>query len=43
MRWDSFLGCEAPLRTIAYASYLAALDTEEAAAAEVARLTRHAE
>ena len=43
MRWDTFLGSEAPLRTLAYASYLAALDTEEAAAADVARFTRHAE
>ena len=41
-RWDTFLGSEAPLRPLAYASYLAALDAEEAAAADVARSTRHA-
>ena len=43
MRWDTYLGCEAPLRPLAYSSYLAALDAEEAAAAEVAKFTRHAE
>jgi hypothetical protein len=42
MRWDTFLGSEAPFRPLAYASYLAALDAEEAAAAEVARFARHA-
>ncbi len=31
------LGAEPPLRPLVYASYLAALDTEEAAAADVAR------
>jgi hypothetical protein len=39
-RWDTFLASEAALRPLAYASYLAALDAEEAAAAEVARSTR---
>jgi hypothetical protein len=43
MRWDNFLGCEAPLRPLAYTSYLAALDAEEAAAAEVAKFTRRPE
>ena len=43
MRWDGYLGCEAPLRSLAYTSYLAALVAEEAAAAEVAKFTRYAE
>jgi hypothetical protein len=37
-RWDVFLRCEAQTRACAFASYLAALDAEEAAAAETARL-----
>jgi hypothetical protein len=40
-RWDVFLQCEAQTRALAFASYLAALDAEEAAAAEIARLIGH--
>lgn len=37
-RWDVFLRCEAHPRAFAFASYVTALDAEEAAAAEMARL-----
>jgi hypothetical protein len=37
-RWDVFLRCEAHTRAFAFASYVTALDAEEAAAAEMARL-----
>lgn len=37
-RWDGFLQSEAPTRAFAFGSYLAALDAEEAAAAEMSRL-----
>jgi hypothetical protein len=37
-RWDVFLQCEPQTRGVAFASYLAALDAEEAAAADIARL-----
>ena len=38
MRWDTFLRSETESRTFAFKSYLAALDAEEAAAADVSRL-----
>ena len=38
LRWDGFLQSEQPLRALAFRSYLAALDAEEAAAAEMSRL-----
>lgn len=38
MRWDAFLQSEAEARTFTFRSYLAALDAEEAAAAEISRL-----
>lgn len=38
MRWTAFLDSERETRQLAFASYLAALDGEEAAAAEVAGL-----
>jgi hypothetical protein len=38
LRWDAFLRSEALTRSFAFGSYLAALDAEEAAAAEVSRL-----
>lgn len=41
-RWEAFLCAEPQARTLVYAAYLAALDAEEAAAAEVARLRRGA-
>jgi hypothetical protein len=37
-RWEVFLEAEPETRAWAFASYLAALDAEEAAAAEMARL-----
>lgn len=37
-RWDVFRQSEAHTRTFAFASYLAALDAEEAAAVDLARL-----
>lgn len=41
-RWDTFLGIEQEMRRFAFASYVAALDSEEAAATELAALTRPA-
>jgi hypothetical protein len=38
LRWDLFLGSETETRAFAFASYVAALDAEEAAAAEISRL-----
>jgi len=37
-RWDTFLKAEGDARRFAFASYVAALDAEEAAAAELASL-----
>jgi hypothetical protein len=37
-RWTIYLAVEPEARTFAFASYMAALDAEEAAAAEVAAL-----
>ena len=37
-RWNVYLAAEDEARTFAFASYIAALDAEEAAAAEVAAL-----
>jgi hypothetical protein len=37
-RWDAFLKAEPASRRFAFASYVAALDAEEAAAAELASL-----
>ena len=37
-RWDRFLHAEAEMRVFAFASYMAALDSEEAAAADLAAL-----
>jgi hypothetical protein len=37
-RWETFLQAEAPMRSFAFASYVAALDAEEAAATEMSRL-----
>jgi hypothetical protein len=39
-RWEAFLCAEPQVRRLVYAAYLAALDAEEAAAAEVALLSR---
>jgi hypothetical protein len=41
-RWDTFLCAEPHARRLAYASFLAALDAEEAAAAEMAVLSGNA-
>jgi hypothetical protein len=38
-RWEMFLESEAESRTWAFASYVAALDAEEAAAADMAALS----
>lgn len=38
MRWTAFLDSEREIRQLAFASYVAALDGEEAAAAEIAGL-----
>jgi hypothetical protein len=38
MRWDAFCQSETQARAFAFRSYLAALDAEEAAAAELSRL-----
>ena len=40
MRWDVFLHADRDTRRFAFASYVAALDAEEAAAADVAGLLR---
>jgi accessory colonization factor AcfC len=37
-RWSIYLEAEAEARTFAFASYIAALDAEEAGAAEIAAL-----
>jgi hypothetical protein len=39
-RWEAVLCAEPQARRLLYAAYLAALDAEEAAAAEVALLSR---
>jgi hypothetical protein len=39
-RWTTYLGVESEARTFAFASYVAALDAEEAAAADIAALAR---
>ena len=41
-RWDRFLHSEAEMRVFAFASYVAALDSEEAAATDLAALARPA-
>ena len=38
-RWQNFLATEPDCRAFAFASYIAALDAEEAAAAELAALS----
>ena len=38
-RWQNFLDAEAESRAFAFASYVAALDAEEAAAAELAAVS----
>lgn len=38
IRWEIFLQSEPDTRAFAYSSYVAALDAEEAAAAEITRL-----
>ena len=38
LRWEDFLRSDVDSRVFAFASYLAALDTEEAAAAQMSRL-----
>ena len=40
LRWRTFLEAEPANRPFAFASYTAALDAEEAAAAEIAMLSR---
>jgi hypothetical protein len=40
MRWDVFLHADGDTRRFAFASYVAALDAEEAAAADVAGLPK---
>lgn len=41
-RWERFLGAEPEMRVFAFASYVAALDSEEAAAADLAAFARPA-
>jgi hypothetical protein len=41
-RWDRFLHAEPEMRVFAFASYVAALDSEEAAAADLAAISRPA-
>ena len=41
-RWDRFLHAEPEMRVFAFASYVAALDSEEAAAADLAAIARPA-
>jgi hypothetical protein len=41
-RWERFLHAEPEMRVFAFASYVAALDSEEAAAADLAALARPA-
>jgi hypothetical protein len=38
LRWEVFLAAESEARAFAYSSYVAALDAEERAAAQIARL-----
>jgi hypothetical protein len=42
IRWDRFLHAEPEMRVFAFASYVAALDSEEAAAADLAVIARPA-
>ena len=42
IRWDRFLHAEPEMRVFAFASYVAALDSEEAAAAALAATARPA-
>jgi hypothetical protein len=39
-RWERFLEADPEMRVFAFASYVAALDSEEAAAADLAELAR---
>ena len=41
-RWDRFVHAEPEMRVFAFASYVAALDSEEAAAADLAAIARPA-
>ena len=41
-RWEMFLAAEGKARRVAFASYLAALDAEEAAAADVSAVAYRA-
>jgi hypothetical protein len=41
-RWDRFLHAEPEMRVFAFASYVAALDCEEAAAADLAAIAQPA-
>ena len=41
-RWERFLHAEPEMRVFAFASYVAALDSEEAAAADLAAVARAA-
>lgn len=41
-RWDRFLQAEPEMRLFAFASYVAALDSEEAAAADLAVISQPA-
>ena len=41
-RWDRFLNAEPEMRVFAFASYVAALDSEEAAAADLAAIGQSA-
>jgi tRNA(Leu) C34 or U34 (ribose-2'-O)-methylase TrmL len=41
-RWDRFLHAEPEMRVFAFASYVAALDSEEAAAADLVAVERAA-
>jgi len=41
-RWERFLRAEPEMRVFAFASYVAALDSEEAAAADLAAVARAA-
>jgi len=42
LRWDRFVHAEPEMRVFAFASYVAALDSEEAAAADLAAIARPA-
>ena len=41
-RWDRFVPAEPEMRVFAFASYVAALDSEEAAAVDLAAISRPA-